>query len=359
MNGSEMTRTKTRPTRVASVSRATGIVGRVNPSWWGILTMGVGTAAVVLVGSGYQAFVLDSVLMACLGAIALQVLQGTAGLVSVGNAAFMMIGAYATVFMLRSGLAFPFDMIGAAVVAAVAGGLTGLPALRLRALFLALATVAAHFIAVFVANQYQSTVPEAQYSGFFIHTLFRSSGVDGAARNFAWLLFGIVALVIVWATRVMSERTGRALRMIRDHELVAPTLGISVSRYKLSLFAATSLIIGIQGSLFAHFIGSVSTDQFPLILAFQYVAMIIIGGLDSIAGAVIGAVVVTVLPIWVPSWVAPFFGDSRATTVGPNVALMLYGLLVIVFVTASPGGIVGLFRSMRGRVAAGVARRAG
>jgi len=297
----------------------------------------------------FDLYTYDSILLACMGAIALQVTLGTAGLVSVGNSAFLLVGAFAAVFALRAGIAFPFDLIFATIVAGVAGLIVGLPALRLRLLFLALATLAAYYLAVFLGNYYQLQVPSAASIGFEIPTMFNSGGFEGAGRAWAWLFFGCLAVIILGASRVMRERSGRALRMIRDHEHIAPTLGISVIRYKLTIFVLSSMVIGFEGALTAHFSGIISTSSFTVTLTFQYLAMIVIGGLDSIVGAVIGAVIVVGMPAWVPNVVGAVVGPSRATIVGPNVSLIIYGILVIVFVTASPDGFVGLLRTLRRR----------
>jgi branched-chain amino acid transport system permease protein len=294
--------------------------------------------------SSYTTYVYDTVLLACIGAIALQVLQGTAGLPSVGTAGFLLLGAFGSIFALRAGAPFPLDLVFAALVSGLAGLIVGLPALRLRALFLALATLAAYYIAVSIGTAYENAVPSAQDSGFFIPTLFASRGLADANRYWAYLLCAVVSLVILGASRMMKERSGRALRMIRQHEHVAPTLGIRVGSYKLLIFSLSSMAIGLEGGLLAHLTGSVEVGNFTLLLGFQYIAMIIIGGLDSIVGAVIGAAVVIALPAIMPGIVGAIAGQSHSSQYGPAAALIVYGLLVIVFVTSSPEGIVGLLR---------------
>jgi branched-chain amino acid transport system permease protein len=324
-----------------------GRVSAVRPVWLGIGALAIITLIFSTTQSPYTLYIYDSVLMACLGAVALQVLQGTAGLVSVGTAGFLLLGAFSSVFILRSGAPFPIDVIGGAAVAGVAGLIAGLPALRLRALFLVLATLAIHYVAVFIGILYENHVPAASVAGFVLPTLFVSTGLDQAGRYWAWLLFPCVALVIIAASRIMRARSGRALRMIRGHEHVAPTLGISVPKYKLILFAMSSAVIGLEGGLTAHFSGVVSTGNYSLTLAFQYVAMILIGGVDSILGAVLGAAIVVALPVYVPKVVGAMLGGTRAVTDGPNIALIVYGILVVIFVTASPDGVVGLLKKLR------------
>jgi branched-chain amino acid transport system permease protein len=192
-------------------------------------------------------------------------------------------------------------------------------------------------------------VPSAQAAGFFVPVLFGSYPADSGIY-WSWLLFAIVSLIILAATRIIRERSGRALRMIREHEHIAPTLGIPVARYKLLIFTLSAMVIGFEGALLAHLNGSVQTANFPLTLAFQYVLMVMIGGLDSILGAVLGAAVVIGLPIVVPNIITAINPNESNPSVGANISLILYGVAVIFCVTASPDGIVGLLRSL-GRMA--------
>jgi branched-chain amino acid transport system permease protein len=312
--------------------------------WTGVAVLIVITLIITTSQSSYTTYIYDSVLLACMGAIALQVLQGTAGLPSVGTAGFLLLGAFGSVFALRAGVPFPLDLVFATAVSGVAGLIVGLPALRLRALFLGLATLAAYYLAVSIGTAYENHVPSAQDSGFFIPTLFASQGLTDANRYWAYLLCAAVCLIGLGASRLMKERSGRALRMIREHEHIAPTLGIRVGSYKLLTFCLSSMVIGLEGGLLAHLTGSVEVGNFTLLLGFQYVAMIIIGGLDSIVGAVIGATVVIALPAIIPGIVGAIAGQSRSSQYGPSVALIVYGVLLIVFVSSSPDGIVGLLR---------------
>ena len=325
-------------------------LGRIRAAWLGVVSLGLLTLYFTTVASSYHIYVYDTFLFACMGAIALQLLQGTAGLISLGNPAFLLIGAFGSVFALKHGIQFPFDVGAGVGIAGVAGLIAGLPALRLRALFLALSTLATFFLAVFVAKQYLARFPGEAETGFFIPTLFRASGVRGQDQRWAWLLFVAVAVIILCASRIMNERSGRAMRMLRQHEFLAPTLGISVPRYKLVLFTITSMVIGLQGGLTAHFVGVVNTSNFTISLAFQYIAMIVIGGLDSIGGAVIGAAIVIGLPVLLPQLLAPIVGTGHASIYAPNVALIAYGVLVAISVTASPDGVVGFLRSVTSRV---------
>jgi branched-chain amino acid transport system permease protein len=318
----------------------------IRPAWYGIAALAAITAYYVVEGSAFHLFILNTCLLAAIGAVALNLLMGTAGQVSIGNSAFLAVGAFSAVFALKSGIPFPGDLAVAAVAAALAGVVIGLPALRLRGLHLALATLAGFFIVGYFANEYQSKAKGGGPGGFFVPVLYQSQGFTGGQQYWAWTLLVVVAVVVLGATRLGADRSGRAWRMIRDHEIVAHTMGIPVTRYKMAAFAISSALIGFQGALAAHLSGSVTVDNFTLALAIAYVAMVLIGGLDSVLGAVIGAFLVTALPTVVPLVLTAVAGPLLKAAQGPAVAEVIYGLLVIVFIVSSPQGIVGLLRDV-------------
>lgn len=319
------------------------------PTWLmaGLAVMAISTFYFATKASSANLFTFNSCLLAAFGAIALNVLMGTAGQVSIGTSAFLAVGGFSTIFFMRLGLPFPADVIAAGLAAGVAGLIVGLPALRLRGLQLALATLAAFYIVYYLGNEYQSKAKNAGSGGFSINPLFQSRGLVGGQRYWAWMLFGLTALLVILAGRVTRYRSGREWRLVRDHETAAPALGIAVTRSKMTVFALSSVVIGIQGGLTVYLTGSVAADDFTLLLAVSYVAMVVIGGLDSIAGAVIGAVVVTALPTVVPHVVSSIIGAQQAAQKGASISEIVYGLLVVVFVTSSQRGIVGWFRRFR------------
>jgi branched-chain amino acid transport system permease protein len=312
--------------------------------WLGSLLLAATTGLFIMGGSSFYLFIYNSCLLAMIGAVGLNLLMGTAGQVSIGNSAFLAVGAFVSVFVVRSGVPFPLDLVGAAAAGAGVGVVIGLPALRLRGLHLALATLAGYFIVLFFASQYQAH-SEGASSGFRLAPLYQSQGLVGGQQYWAATLLVVVLLVLLAASRLSVERSGRAWRMIRDHEVAAHALGVPVTRYKMLAFALSSAVIAFQGALFAHMIGTVSVDQFTLQIAISYVAMVIIGGLDSIAGAVIGAALVTSLPTVVGQLLSGV-GPELVATYRPAMAQIIYGLLVVVFITSSPQGLVGLFRRL-------------
>lgn len=313
----------------------------VGESAWqlAIAVVAVLTVVAAVGDSVFASYVLDACLLACIGAIGLNLLMGTAGQASIGTAAFLAVGGFVAAGLQRAGVAFPIAIVAAGAGAGIAGFLAGLPSLRLRGLYLALSTIATYYIVMFLADQYQAHTVGSL--GFVLPPLFGGNSIIWQERYWA-LLLGIITIITICVVAVVSGgKTGRALRMIRDHDIAAAAIGISARRYKLGAFAFSSFVIGIAGGLAAYFVGSVSTDNYPFNLSVQYIAMILLGGVDSILGAVIGAAVVSCLPSVLPLVLDSLVGQS-ATTYGSEVAEILYGVIVIVFITRAPGGLVGL-----------------
>ena len=300
-------------------------------------------------------FLLNTCLLAAVSAIALDFLMGTAGQPSLGTTAFLGLGGFGVVFMMRAGLPYLPALIVCAVAAAVGGLLLGLPSLRLRGVYLALATLGAYFFMNYVGTNYQDKT--AGPAGFVLSPLFGSASDIEQQRYWCLLLFGVVAVVSIVMQQLTSGRAGRALRMVRDHETAAPALGIPVVRYKLLVFVLYAVVTTIAGSLGAVFLGNVSTDSYSLTTTISYVAMIVIGGMDSVTGAMIGAFVVTLLPTFVANETTALGGTTFAATYGSSVSEGIYGLAILVLVTSGRSGLAGLgstvYRFIRDKVPGG------
>lgn len=301
------------------------------------------TLFVVETQSSYVVFVYNSVLLACIGAIGFNVLMGTAGQVSMAPAAFLAIGAFGHVSFSRLGLPVALSLGLTLVAAAVVGAVFVLPALRLHGLGLALSTLAAHFIVLHVVREYQ--LAEGGSAGFTVPTLFSGRGLGYANRSWAWLLTVVVAVTIVVTVLLTRGRTGRALRVVRDHQLAAPLMGVHVGRYKLLASVYSSVLLALQGCLSVLYSGSVAYENYSLAVSIQIIAMVLIGGLDSVVGAIVGATVVTLLPNVVPEIVGVVVPAHLTPTYGPQIAKFLYGLLIVLIVVGARQGIVGSVRT--------------
>jgi branched-chain amino acid transport system permease protein len=314
----------------------------------GLITA-IATVVVIvgLSGSDYAIFVVNIGLLAAVSAIALNLLTGYAGQVSIGNAAFLALGAW-TAVVAGSHLGFLPTVLLAGFVAAVAGFVVGVPSLRLRGLYLSLTTLALQFVVTFAMNKYQEH--EKAPAGFRL-PITSIAGIELVSdRSWYALLLVILALTILVSWWLVTGKPGRAWVAIREHDVAAALVGVDVTRYKLLAFITSSFLIGIAGALSAYYTRTVSYETYTLDLAIAYVAMVIIGGLASVWGSVVGAFIVTLLPLMISTlWQS--YGPT--TGVGefllrnlPYLEAMAYGFLVLAFLYFEPRGIAGLTRRL-------------
>ena len=185
-------------------------LSKVRPAWGGVAVVALTTLFMNSFANDVNIYIYNRVLIASMAAIALQFLLGTAGLVSVGNSAFLLIGSFGAVICMRAGIEFPFDLFFVAIVCGIVGLIAGLPSIRIRALFLALSTLAIFYLSVFFGNIYQSHDASAAAAGFIIPKVFQSTGFTNAGHYWSWMLVGFFAIVVLTYSRLMSERSGRA-----------------------------------------------------------------------------------------------------------------------------------------------------
>ena len=294
-------------------------------------------------------------LVAVLGALALNLLVGTTGLVSLGHAAFFAVGtAAAALGGLEWGLPFPLTLLFAGLVGAAVGVLVGLPSLRLQGLYLMLATLALHYIAIYLFQKYQ--LSHFSPSGISFDTpSFFGWMVDTDSRWY-WVLVVIVALTIVGIEGVKRSRTGRALIASRDHEVAAASVGMNVSRVRLTSFATSAFIVSVAGAAYAYLLGHVTSSGFGLSLVIGYFAMIILGGMGSTLGAVLGALVWTLFPAVLQTLTSgvdpatPVVGEAFTTYQSQAVSVIM-GIAIILMLRFRPDGLAGLWTAFSGFVA--------
>jgi branched-chain amino acid transport system permease protein len=292
-------------------------------------------------------YVGDAALIAAVGAVGLNVLTGSAGLVSIGNAAFIGLGAY-TVVLLQNHLPFLVVVLCGGVVAAIVGLVIGIPSLRLRGLYLVFSTLALQFTASYVFTQYDSNTNAI--SGHNINVPKIGSFAIDSDRKWYFFLIIVLVLVTVVVRSVLRGRPGRAWDAIRANEASAAIMGVDVRRTKLTAFVFSSFIVGICGGITAYFVQNVSGDYFTLDMAVSYVAMILIGGLGSIGGGIAGAFIVTALPTLTTTISSDLFNAGSSTGfIQKNLSAIdsgVYGLLILVFLFTEPAGIAGLARRL-------------
>jgi branched-chain amino acid transport system permease protein len=282
----------------------------------------------------------NQVLLATVGAVALMLLTGYAGQISLGHAGLLAAGAYTTGILVKEfAAAWWVTLPAAALVGALLGVIFGLPSLRLRGLYLAVSTLALHFIVIYLGNEYETK------RGFSTGVVIDSPIAD--ARAWYAVLFAAAAVAIVFALNLLRTKTGRAWHAIRGKEAVAEALGVNIPAYKLLAFVVSATMTSMAGCLFAYYRSFVSAEAFSLFLTIQYVAMVIIGGMGSILGAVLGAVFVTLFPYAIESLVAAVPTPAAWANSLFAVNYAAFGLVMILFLLFEPAGLVGIWRRVQ------------
>jgi branched-chain amino acid transport system permease protein len=290
-------------------------------------------------------------LIAMMAALALNVLVGYTGLLSLGHAAFFSVGAIvAAVLDVQHSTPFPLVILAAGLAGALVGGFFGLPSLRLRGLYLLLSTLALHFIALWVFLRYQTD--NFGPSGIAYEAPSIAGLTFDTDRRWYFLLVVLTGLVLLACRNLLVMREGRSLVAVRDHEVAAGSLGINVGLQRVKTFALTSGITSAVGALYVYYLGNTTSDAYTLELVINYFAIIIIGGMGSLLGAVLGAIVWQLLPQVIQTLstsvdpTTPVVGDLLNQYQGQTVSLTL-GVLVILIMILSPAGLAGLWRDLR------------
>jgi branched-chain amino acid transport system permease protein len=250
------------------------------------------------------------------------------------------------VLVQQLGMPVAVSMLVAVAMTAAVGTFVGLPALRLKGLYLAIATLASQVIILWVVRNWDFVtggtgsivVPPLQVAGF----TFDSD------RRWYWLLVALAALAVLSGTNLMRTGLGRALVAIRDQDIAAQVIGVPVGRYKLLAFAVSSAYVGLAGALTASYRGIVTWERFTLDVSILYLAMIIIGGLGSIAGSVYGAMFMIAVPAYIDQ-VGPQLQSTFPTIVQqlPAIQLGVFGLLIVLFLIFEPRGLARLWQRMK------------
>ncbi|MFC2065661.1 branched-chain amino acid ABC transporter permease [Chloroflexota bacterium] len=284
-----------------------------------------------------------------IAATGLNLLVGYCGQLSIGHAGFIAVGAYtAAILTNRFELPFLVGLISAGLMAGIIGLVFGLPSIRVKGFYLAITTIAAQFIIIWVINHWSLTggfvgikVPYASIGSF----VFRSE-----ASQF-YLIISIAVLTIFLAKNLARTKVGRAFIAVRDNDLAAEVMGINLLYYKLLAFFIGCFFARIAGALLAHWIGFMNAEHFSLTESILYIGMIIIGGLGTTVGPIFGVVFIRLLQQILTVQVVPFlentftmFPSGFATGVTP----MLFGLVIILFLILEPRGLAhrwSLFKS--------------
>jgi branched-chain amino acid transport system permease protein len=299
----------------------------------------------------YYLSIINLSLIAIVGALGLNILVGYTGQISVGHAAFMSVGAYtAANLAVNLGLPFWITLPAGGLMAALIGAIVGIPSLRIKGLYLAIATLAGQLIIEWIINHTPAISGGAQASIQVPRPALFGYELRTQGQLYFFLLF-FAALAIVATLNLVRSRIGRAFVAIRDQDIAAEIIGIHIFRYKLLSFAISSFYAGVCGVLYTYYLGIANYEQFQIVVSIDYLAMIIIGGLGSVLGSILGAVFVTMLPIVLRLLMEPlaglFFSGGEMSSVIASTRLVLFGGLIIFFLVVEPEGLNRLWRNVR------------
>ncbi|MEM1346049.1 MAG: branched-chain amino acid ABC transporter permease [Pseudomonadota bacterium] len=286
-------------------------------------------------------------------ALGQNILMGYAGQLSLGSAGFMAAGAFACYnLVLRiDGLPFVVAVLLSGVIAAMIGIVFGLPSLRVRGLYLAVATLASQFFIVWVIDKfgwfknYDSsgiiTAQDMEIFGFAMTT---------PAQEYVMVL--AIVVVLTWAAMNMASGSiGRNWQAVRDMDVAAEVMGLSLLRTKLQAFAISSFYCGVGGALFAFaYLKSVEPAAFDINLSFRILFMVILGGLGTIIGSFLGAGFILLLPVFLNIFFHALFGSSVDATITSALEQVIFGVMIIMFMIYEPLGLAKLFQNFQERM---------
>ncbi len=267
----------------------------------------------------------------------LNILTGYCGQISIGHAGFMAVGGY-TSAILCAKLGWPFwvALPCGALAAGIAGLIFGLPSLKIKGFYLIMATIAAQFIIIWTIIQLRSITGGPD--GLSVPKPAIGSIVLSSKTNYFYLVMVVTCLATLLAKNIVRTRAGRAFIAIRDNDLAAEVMGISLWSYKLQAFFIGCVYAGVAGSLLIHYYSFASTDQFPFMDSVWYLGMLIVGGMGSTTGAIFGAVSLKLLDELV-TMAGPVLSAAVAPQAAASLALISHGLIIIIFLIFEPRGL--------------------
>jgi branched-chain amino acid transport system permease protein len=285
-----------------------------------------------------------------LAALGLNFLTGYAGQVSLGHAAFMAVGAYSSLILYsRYGIPLIPSILGGGIVSAIVGSVFGIPSLRIKGFYLAVSTLAAQFVIEWVLTHWKwvsggvfGTIdaPDLYFFGWLIETSVKKY----------YLVLCIVVVLVVIGKNLVRGQLGRNWQAIRDMDVAAEIIGVSLFRYKLIAFAVSSLYAGVAGALITMaYIGAANIEEFNLFLSFHLLGMIIIGGMGTIVGSFLGAGFMVLLPIFINQTMLVFL-ERVPSDIRANSEAIVFGGLIIFFLIVEPYGMARLWHTIKDKM---------
>ena len=306
------------------------------PAKWKILCWIIAVVILLLAPlflGKYTIFLLSLLAIYALVALGLNLLMGYTGQIAAGHAGFLALGAYFTAIIGEKlqWLPCPVILLLAGIFSGAIGFLLGIPILRLKGFYIAMATLAFGVVVSEIILQWSSltggddgfSVPTARIAGFAFDSDFK----------LYYLIIPVTLIMTLLARNLVNGYIGRAFIALRESEIAAQTIGIDLARYKTIAFAISAFYTGVAGGLFAYLITYLSPDAFTIELSVDFIAMIVIGGMGSILGSIIGAVILT--------------GMQQVLAGLLDLQIFIFGLSLIVFMIFMPRGITGMIYDLK------------
>jgi branched-chain amino acid transport system permease protein len=308
--------------------------------WYAVLLLLLAAAPWLI--AQYWLAQLTFVMIYSVAGLGLMLLAGFTGLFSLGHAAFLGVGAYTQAVLTNAGVPFPLALACAAGLSASVGLVVGLPALRVKGIYLGMATLSFGFIVEEILARWESVT--GGNAGIHIKKPDMFGWVLETGDQFYWLCLVITVLATLGILNLLRSPTGRAFVAIRDSEISAQSMGIHLAYYKTLSFALSAALAGVAGALYAHKLQFISPDQFNILQSIDLLLMIVIGGAGSVHGAFLGAIFL----ISMPQAIA-MVKDYLPAAVGqaPGLQGLVYGVVVITFVLFEPMGLYGRWVKVR------------
>jgi branched-chain amino acid transport system permease protein len=302
--------------------------------------------ALPYVASPFWLTVVNQIGIAVIGAIGLNILVGYTGQISLGQGGFLAVGAYtAGVVAVKTSASPLLGLVAAVLVTAVVGAFFGLPALRLKGLYLAIATLAAQQIIVWVVTHWEWVTGGTD--ALVLEPVSVFGWTITGDKQWFWVIAGFAALATVAATNLFRTGVGRAFVAIRDQDIAAEVVGVDPARYKVLAFAVSSAFVGLAGALTAYWTQILTWERFTLDVSILYLAMIIVGGLGTISGSIYGAAFMIGVPAYLDQLSLKVSPESFLARDLPAIKLLIFGLTIVLFLVFEPRGLARIWQRIK------------
>jgi len=321
-------------------------------TWFGVFLVLI---AIMLIGSSfgvganeYHYFIMNLILINLIAALGLQILVGFTGLLSLGHAAFMGVGAYTSALLVANwSCPFILSIFIAGLVAAVLGLVVGVPSLRIKGFYLMVATLAFQFVIEYTIIHWESVTRGIRGIELPVPHIF---GISLGKNQSYFILLFVMTVFLMWgAKNIVRSKIGRAFVAIRDNDVSAEIIGIPIFPYKLLSFSISAFYAGIAGALFAGLLRTAIPEDYVFFHSIIILAMVLVGGLGRLVGTVFGVIFITLVPVvldLIVSYIANVYDPNFTIYLGP-MKEFVFGGLIILFIILEPEGLVGMWVKIR------------